>query len=108
LEHSKYDWLGFSPDGLVKDGNGKYTHAIEIKCPNTSTHVKYIRMGGIPNEYKYQIFGAFIVCQDLMSLDFISYDTRFGIKPMHIYTIRREDIFKEISETVSLITLGLP
>lgn len=27
----KYPWLGISPDGLIKNQEGKYTKAIEVK-----------------------------------------------------------------------------
>lgn len=100
IQSSKYEWLGFSPDGLVKSESiGKYELAIEIKCPETKTHVRYIRQNSLPNEYKYQIYTAFIVCQDLTDLEFISYDTRFAIKPLHSITIKRINIEKEIAET---------
>jgi len=43
---------GVSPDGLVGDGG------IEIKCPKPSTHVKYLRKGTLPSEYKAQVMGC--------------------------------------------------
>ena len=43
---------GVSPDGLVGDGG------IEIKCPKPSTHVKYLRNGKLPSEYKAQVMGC--------------------------------------------------
>jgi hypothetical protein len=39
--HDDYDWLGVSPDALVKVGK-KYLGAVEIKCPDTKTHIKYL------------------------------------------------------------------
>ena len=44
---------GVSPDGLVGDDGG-----IEIKCPAPSTHVKYLRKGRLPAEYKAQVQGC--------------------------------------------------
>ena len=44
---------GVSPDGLVGDEGG-----IEIKCPAPSTHVKYLRKGRLPTEYKAQVMGC--------------------------------------------------
>jgi len=44
---------GVSPDGLVGDDGG-----IEIKCPAPSTHVKYLRKGRLPTEYKSQVMGC--------------------------------------------------
>lgn len=92
---NEFTFLGLSPDGLITI-DGKYKSAIEIKCPNTATHVRYIRMNKIPNEYKYQVLNYFLVCQDLLSLDFVSYDDRFTAKPMHIITITREEQSAEI------------
>jgi putative phage-type endonuclease len=103
LQHSEHDWLGLSPDGLIKSENGKYEKGIEIKCPSTATHVRYIRMNSLPNEYKYQVYNYFLVCQDIQTVDFISYDTRFGIKPMHIITIKRDDIQAELTATNIMI-----
>jgi len=44
---------GVSPDGLIGDDGG-----IEIKCPKPSTHVKYLRKGTLPSEYKAQVMGC--------------------------------------------------
>lgn len=37
----EFNWLGFSPDGLIKDKNGKYTENIEVKSPDSKTAVFY-------------------------------------------------------------------
>ncbi len=92
---NEYNYLGLSPDGLIKI-NGKYKIGIEIKCPNTNTHVRYIRMNKIPNEYKFQILNYFLVCQDLERVDFISFDDRFTVNPMHIITIKRNELSDDI------------
>lgn len=91
----KYNYLGVSPDGLIKSGV-KYIKGLEIKCPNTSTHVRYIRQNKIPNEYKYQVLDYFLVCQDIESLDFVSFDPRFVIKPIHIITVTREELLEDL------------
>lgn len=96
ITSEKYPWLGYSPDGLIL---GKEVRGLEIKCPNTNAHVRYIRMNCIPNEYKYQIYTAFIVCPDMKELDFVSWDSRFNLKPLHIITITRESIATELKET---------
>jgi hypothetical protein len=51
----KHDTLecGVSPDGLVGLDGG-----LEIKCPAPATHVKYLRMGKLPSEYKAQVMGC--------------------------------------------------
>ena len=92
ITSSEFEWLGYSPDGLI---DGKI--GLEIKCPSTAAHVMYIRMNCLPNEYKYQIFTAFLVCPDMIEMDFVSWDSRFTIKPIHIITIKRQDIAEEIA-----------
>lgn len=93
--HNELPYLGLSPDGLIQI-NGKYIGAIEIKCPNTSTHVKYIRTNKVPPEYKAQVLNYFIVCQDLEWLDFVSFDDRFDIYPMNIVRVTRAELQSEI------------
>ena len=93
---NEFNYLGLSPDGLIRDSSNKYTIGLEIKCPNTATHVRYIRMNTIPAEYKYQVINYFLVCQDLQLLDFVSYDDRFQTKPLHIITVTRKELQAEI------------
>jgi predicted phage-related endonuclease len=50
IDHPMIEFFGASPDGFVNDGR-----AIEIKCPTTSTHLKYLLGGVIPDEYKPQM-----------------------------------------------------
>lgn len=86
--HDTYDWLGLSPDGFTPDRKG----AIEIKCPSTKTHVRYIRMDGIPNEYKYQVYQYFLVNPALEWLDFVSFDPRFSPRILHVVRVTREEL----------------
>lgn len=98
LQSDKYPLLGVSPDGLV-GAEG----AIEIKCPGTKTHVRYIRQSQIPNEYKYQVVQYFLVHEDLKWLDFVSYDPRFKVKPMFIHRVLREELRELIEECTEAI-----
>jgi len=82
------DYLAFSTDGFTECRTG----GIEIKCPSTKTHVKYIRMNQIPNEYKYQVHCAFLVNKKLEWLDFVSFDDRFKSRPMWIKRVTRQEI----------------
>ena len=88
------DWpiLCQSPDGYIGT-----TGAVEIKCPKTKTHIKYIRMGKIPNEYKEQVWAYFLVNPDLQWLDFVSYDPRLTIKPIWILHVTREELQEELN-----------
>lgn len=68
--HETIKWVGVSPDGLV-DNDG----LVEIKCPNTTTHLDYILDDKVPTEYYKQI-----QCQLWVTgrswCDFISFDPR--------------------------------
>lgn len=97
--HDTYDWLGCSPDALVQE-NGKYVGAVEVKCPDTKTHVKYMVENKIPSEYKYQVLNYFLVCDTIEWLDFVSYDPRIESEDMQLVTVRvtREELQEELDD----------
>lgn len=96
-------YLGLSPDGLILL-NDQYVRGLEVKCPGTNTHVRYIRQNKIPPEYRPQILNYFLVCQDLQAVDFVTWDDRFSIKPYHCITITRAEIEEELKVTKLKIT----
>jgi putative phage-type endonuclease len=69
-KHTSIPWVGCSPDGLVGTEG-----LVEIKCPNTTTHLDYLLAGEIPAEYYKQIQGQLWV-MNREWCDFISYDPR--------------------------------
>lgn len=68
--------FGCSPDGLVGE-----TAGVEIKCPNPSTHISYVRAGVLPPDYKCQVHGSMIVSGRKL-WDFFSYAR--GLPPLCI------------------------
>lgn len=70
-----HDWVGVSPDRIVGEG------LLEVKCPMVKTHLKYIRMNQLPNEYKWQVQGQLMVT-GAKWCDFMSYYPR--MKPFII------------------------
>lgn len=84
---SDIDRMGASPDGLVGDDG-----LLEIKCPKTATHIKWMLDGVIPDEHMPQCRFQLAVMQDRKWLDFMSYDPRLP-KRYRSFTIRlmRED-----------------
>jgi putative phage-type endonuclease len=68
--HPKYDFTGCSPDSLVAAEG-----VLEIKCPETTTHLEYVEGGRIPDEYLPQIAWE-LVCTERKWADFVSYDPR--------------------------------
>lgn len=89
-------WLGVSPDRLVgADG------LIEIKCPNTTTHLQYLFDGVVPTEYRKQI-----QCQMWVTgrqwCDFVSYDPRLPKRNqlLIVRTERDEELIAEMKAEV--------
>jgi predicted phage-related endonuclease len=68
--HPSMDRFGASPDGLVgSDGS------IEIKCPNTSTFIKWRFAGVVPEEHRDQM-QAVMLCCERKWCDFVAFDPR--------------------------------
>ena len=68
--HPEFDFAGASPDGLVGD-NG----LIEIKCPNTATHISTLLSKSIDRKYILQMQWQ-MECTKRDWCDFVSYDPR--------------------------------
>lgn len=67
--------FGASPDGLLgEDG------LVEIKCPNTSTHLEYLLAGVVPSDYEPQMLAG-MACTGRAWCDFVSFDPRL---PAHL------------------------
>lgn len=83
--------IGASPDGLVgEDG------MIEIKCPLSHTHIRYIIDARLPTTYKKQVQGQLWVAERKW-VDFVSYDPRVYQKPFFCERVYRdEDYIKEL------------
>lgn len=85
---------GCSPDGLIGDDSG-----LELKCPQHTTHVKYLLDGELPDEYAVQVHFSMYVTERPEWL-FLSYQKNF---PKLLLTIKRDDercsqIAKALSE----------
>ena len=50
IDHPRLQMAGCSPDGLVGDGG-----MVEIKCPNTATHIQTLRGKEIDRKYLLQM-----------------------------------------------------
>jgi putative phage-type endonuclease len=82
---------GASPDGLVGDDG-----LVEIKCPNTATHIDTILSEAVPGKYIAQIQWQ-MVCTGRQWCDFISYDPRVPEK-MQLWVKRVQRDQKLIDE----------
>lgn len=70
IEHPKILASGASPDGFVESAG-----LIEIKCPNTATHIDTLLALAIPEKYIKQMQWQ-MACSGAAWCDFVSYDPR--------------------------------
>lgn len=70
VKHWSIADTGASPDGLVGDDG-----LVEIKCPNTATHLETLLTGEIPQKYVLQMHWQ-MICTGRKWCDFVSYDPR--------------------------------
>jgi putative phage-type endonuclease len=73
IDHPKIPMSGASPDGLVKD-----TGLVEIKCPNTASHIETLLGQEVPAKYRTQMLWQ-MACTGREWCDFVSYDPRMPI-----------------------------
>ena len=69
ITHPKLECFGASPDGLIGH------KMVEIKCPNTGTHIEYLTERRIPGKYQLQML-AQMSCTGASHCDFVSFDPR--------------------------------
>jgi putative phage-type endonuclease len=100
--HPTIKWLGASPDGVISGVNA----LIEIKCPNTQTHLGYRLDNKPPAAYVNQMQCQMWVTGAIYS-DFVSYDPRV---PEHLQLfvsrLRRDDDLIAKMETEVVKFLG--
>lgn len=84
--HPTFDYAGSSPDGLVGDDGG-----LELKCPKTTTHIKWLMDGKVPEEHQAQCLWNMACCERKW-WDFMSFDPRLpdGLK-IFIARMERDD-----------------
>lgn len=80
-------FTGLSPDRLVKEKK-VYIGALEVKNPDSSTHIEYLLSDHIPAKYQHQVLWYFIMIPTLQWLDFASYDSRNKVEPLKMKIIR--------------------
>jgi len=70
VPHPTISMAGASPDGLVGDDG-----LVEIKCPNTATHIETLMTGNVPLKYILQMHWQ-MICTGREWCDFVSFDPR--------------------------------
>ena len=69
VDHPTIEGFGCSPDGIVGEG------LIEIKCPNTATHIETVLENKAPSKYIPQM-QCQMACTGAKWCDFVSFDPR--------------------------------
>lgn len=82
IDHPTIGMSGASPDGTVG-----YTGLLEIKCPNTASHLDTLLSGAVSGKYITQIQFQLACCPDRLWCDFASYDPRLP-DTMRLFTKR--------------------
>lgn len=86
VPHPSIADTGASPDGLVRDDG-----LVEIKCPNTATHLETLLGAELPQKYFYQIQWQ-LACTGRGWCDFVSFDPRLPESMrLHVERVKRED-----------------
>jgi hypothetical protein len=93
IDHPTIPMAGCSPDGLIgEDG------FVEIKSPNTDTHLETCRKGTVPSKYIKQVLWQAACMPSRKWVDFCSYDPRLEDRSKRLFRKRldleeyREDI----------------
>lgn len=87
VEHPTVAMSGASPDGLIGDDG-----LVEIKCPNSATHIDTLLGKSVPAKYHHQIQWQ-LACTGRAWCDFVSFDPRLP-EPMQLFVQRvdRNDV----------------
>lgn len=97
LDHPVIEWSGASPDGLVG-----FDGLLEIKCPNTATHIATLKGAGIDRKYLLQMQWQ-MDCSGRDWCDFLSFDPRMPDEMrLHVRRVERDEtLLAEVREEVA-------
>jgi putative phage-type endonuclease len=91
VQHPSVELSGASPDGYVgSDG------LVEIKCPNTATHIDTLLSKTVPGKYITQMMWQ-MACTGRAWCDFVSFDPRMP-ETMRLFVRRVERNAEQIAE----------
>ncbi len=101
VPHHNIAMAGASPDGLVGDDG-----LVEIKCPNTNTHIDTLLGEVVPMKYVQQIQWQ-LACTGRKWCDFVSYDNRLPPSmSMFVKRVFRDDAYIESLEVAAMVFLS--
>ena len=93
IDHPTVAMSGASPDGFAEEG------LIEVKCPNTATHLEYVLAELPPLKYFTQMQWQ-MACAGKPWCDFVSFDPRLPERlQLLVIRVPRDDDYIAILET---------
>lgn len=101
--HPTIEMSGASPDGLIGDDG-----LLELKCPNTSTHIETLLAESVPDKYIKQMQWQ-MACTDRQWCDFASYDPRLPARmQLFIKRVPRDNaMIRELETEVNIFLAGV-
>ena len=93
ITHPTIEAAGASPDGLVGDDG-----QLEIKCPNTATHIDTLLTQTVPGKHYAQIQWQ-MACTGRQWCDFVSFDPRLPTElQLFVKRVLRHDVYIQMLE----------
>jgi putative phage-type endonuclease len=93
IAHPTIEAAGASPDGLVGD-----VGQLEIKCPNTATHIETLLTQTVPGKYNTQMQWQ-LSCTGRQWCDFVSFDPRLPTElQLFVKRVLRDDAYIQMLE----------
>jgi len=93
VPHPTIEMAGASPDGLVGDDG-----LLEIKCPNTATHIETLLSQTVPGKYNTQMQFQ-MACTGRQWCDFVSFDNRLPTElQLFVKRVPRDNVFIRLIE----------
>lgn len=96
LDHPTIPMSGASPDGLVSEDG-----LVEVKCPNTATHIKTLTDETVDGKYLLQMQWQ-MACADRQWCDFVSFDPRMP-EGMDVWVKRIERDAAKVAELEEIV-----
>jgi putative phage-type endonuclease len=93
VPHPSIIMAGASPDGLVGDDG-----LLEIKCPNTATHIETLLSRTVPGKYNTQMQFQ-MACTGRSWCDFVSFDNRLPAElQLFVKRVPRDNMYIRLME----------
>ena len=93
VPHPSIIMAGASPDGLVGDDG-----LLEIKCPNTATHIETLLSQTVPSKYNTQMQFQ-MACTNRSWCDFVSFDNRLPQElQLFVKRVPRDNMYIRLME----------